>query len=111
MTTFVLRDGKLVEKRYAPPIGGVFVLRDKMDPTVHPITGKMMDSKSEFRRVTRANGCVEVGNEPMRAEQTQVHDRSELQRDIYNAMRQSEHRRADRAENYGFGQHIREGWN
>ena len=39
------------------------VIQDSMDATMHPATGKMMDSKSEFRKVTRAAGCVEIGNE------------------------------------------------
>jgi hypothetical protein len=29
----------------------------------HPITGQMIDSKSQFRAITKAHGCVEVGNE------------------------------------------------
>lgn len=42
-----------------------YVIEDTMDAVAHPVTGKLMDSKSEFRKVTRAAGCVEVGNEPM----------------------------------------------
>ena len=32
----------------------------------HPAEGKKTDSKSEFRKWTRAHGCVEVGTEPVR---------------------------------------------
>lgn len=67
MTTYVLRDGKLIEKSKAPPrTGGAFVISDTMQAMRHPVTGKLMDSKSQFRAITRAAGCVEVGNETMR---------------------------------------------
>lgn len=64
--------GTLV-KRYGPPptpvARGDFptprVIGDSMDPTEH-IDGKFYDSKSAFRAVTKAAGCVEVGNDPAR---------------------------------------------
>lgn len=34
---------------------------DSMPMLEHPCDGKFYDSKSEFRRVTRAHGCEEVG--------------------------------------------------
>lgn len=67
MTVYVYRDGKLVDRntagpRQQGPVRGV--ISDAMrDPLRHPITGKLMDSKSQFRAVTRAHGCVEVGND------------------------------------------------
>lgn len=69
MATFVYRNGKLVDKRLAAtrdsgPIRGV--ISDTMLAIRHPITQKLMDSKSSFRAVTRAAGCVEVGNEVQR---------------------------------------------
>jgi hypothetical protein len=45
---------------------GPYVIQDTMDAVAHPCTGELMDSKSEFRKVTRAHDCVEVGNEKMR---------------------------------------------
>jgi hypothetical protein len=42
-----------------------YVIQDSMDAAAHPCTGKMMDSKSEFRKVTRAHGCTEMGNESL----------------------------------------------
>jgi hypothetical protein len=36
-----------------------------MNALVHPCNGKMYDSKSEFRKVTKAKGGVEVGNEKL----------------------------------------------
>lgn len=43
------------------------VISDVMDETEHPCDGRHYTSKSAFRRVTRANGCIEVGNDPQRA--------------------------------------------
>jgi hypothetical protein len=34
-----------------------------MNPLWHPATGKLADSKSEFRKMTREAGCYEVGND------------------------------------------------
>lgn len=39
------------------------VIRDTMDPLRHHGTGKITDSKSRFRQMTRDSGCVEIGNE------------------------------------------------
>lgn len=64
--TYVMRNGELVEKNRAAPLSAdprVHVISDVMPAMRHPITGKLMDSKSEFRKVTRAAGCVEVGND------------------------------------------------
>jgi len=36
---------------------------DTMDALWHPHTGQMIDSKSQFRAVTKASGGEEVGNE------------------------------------------------
>lgn len=68
MPTFVYRNGKLVDKRHAPPKEGKhgtasFVISDEMAETRHMADGKMYTSKAKFREATRAHGCVEVGNE------------------------------------------------
>lgn len=68
MTTYVLRDGKLVDKRTAPPKEGIhgqaaFVISDEMSPTRHMADCKMYTSKAKFRQATRAAGCTEVGTE------------------------------------------------
>lgn len=39
------------------------IIRDNMDATKHMANGKMYDSKSEFRKATKASGCIEVGND------------------------------------------------
>lgn len=43
------------------------VISDNMEPTKHHGTGRIIDSKREFSRETRAIGCVEIGNEPIKA--------------------------------------------
>lgn len=40
-----------------------YVRDDTMPPTEHPCDGKLYDSKSVFRRVTRSFGCEERGND------------------------------------------------
>lgn len=42
-----------------------FVIQDTMDPTIHPCDpfGAPIESKSQFRAITKANGCEEVGND------------------------------------------------
>lgn len=42
------------------------IVSDSMGEAEHPCDGKLYSSKSEFRKVTRANGCIEVGNDPAR---------------------------------------------
>lgn len=42
------------------------VISDTMDAVQHPCTGQFMTSKSAFRAVTKAHGCIEVGNDPAR---------------------------------------------
>ena len=72
MTVWVYRDGKLVDRNYAPPrVRGLVparnapnVITDIMEPTRHMATGRYHTSKSEFRKDTAASGCVEVGNDP-----------------------------------------------
>ncbi len=41
----------------------IHVISDIMPETRHMADGKYYTSKSEFRKATRAAGCVEVGNE------------------------------------------------
>jgi len=90
--TWVMRNGRLVRKEVAGPPpnagkrfgSGSHVISDTMDALRHPITGKHMDSKSQFRGVTRAHGCVEVGNETQR--DTRRVDFGNVKADIARAM-------------------------
>ncbi len=68
MTTFVYRNGKLIDKNLAGPrnekLGtAAFVISDEMAETRHMATGEYFTSKAKFRQATRAAGCCEVGNE------------------------------------------------
>ena len=73
--TYVIRNGELVDKADAEPLadcGPAFhYIADGMDATRHMANGKMYDSKSEFRKATRAAGCVEVGDHKF-APRTQI---------------------------------------
>jgi|ERR1700686_635451 len=68
MTTYVYHNGKVVDKRRAPPrhFAGkaVYVISDEMAPTKHMANGKIYTSAAKFRQATRDAGCVEVGNDP-----------------------------------------------
>jgi hypothetical protein len=47
-----------------------------MDPTMHMVTGTIVDSKSQFRKMTREAGCEEVGNDmPPRLKESEKVDR------------------------------------
>ena len=64
MTTYVFRNGEIVEKDKAEPLGSTFsYISDHMDPLLHHAAMRVIDSKSEFRRETKAHGCVEVGTD------------------------------------------------
>ena len=68
MTTYVYRNGELVDKRVAPPLESkhgraAYVISDEMAPLRHMADGKTYTSKVKFRQATRAAGCVEVGTE------------------------------------------------
>jgi hypothetical protein len=62
-------------------------ISDTMDATEHPCDGKRYDSKVQFRRVTKAHGCVEIGNDPgrFRKLQKQTIDRSAVRDSIQKA--------------------------
>lgn len=68
---FVIRNGRLVDQRRAAPLNPMFgrlhIISDTMDPLRHMASGRMFDSKSEFRKETRAHGCVEIGTEKIGA--------------------------------------------
>ena len=67
MARYVYRNGELIDKRYASPKHSgdeaPNVISDIMSETRHMADGKYYTSKSEYRKATRAAGCIEVGNE------------------------------------------------
>lgn len=40
-----------------------YVISDHMDPLKNMASGKVHDSKSNFRADTKAHGCIELGND------------------------------------------------
>jgi hypothetical protein len=73
-TTYVFRDGQLVEKGLVPPLDGQrrgprsglktpHYISDGLPDIAHPSSGKIYSSKAAFRAETRARGLTEIGNE------------------------------------------------
>ena len=99
MTTFVMRNGELVEKDTAPPLDGhgraFYYISDTMPETVHMATGRVFTSKHKFRAETRAAGCVEVGDHKFKPRQPIKLDKRErvesIKRAIYD-LRNGAHR-------------------
>lgn len=96
--------GEWVEVDKSSSGGFHSVIADEMPPTYHPATGEMITSKSKFRDVTRASGCVEMGNEAPKAPSAPRSNEA-LKRDIAEAMdagveyrREAENRAARRIE-------------
>jgi hypothetical protein len=60
MTTYVIRNGKVVNKQKAPPKGAksVHIISDEMPETRHMADGAYYTSKKKFRQATRASGCM-----------------------------------------------------
>jgi hypothetical protein len=63
LTTYVLRNGQLVEKSSAPPLSsGVFHAMSDIAPFVTQ-DGKEISSRSGLRAYEQANGVKQVGND------------------------------------------------
>ena len=92
MTTYVWRDGEIVEKNEAfrRSGSGVYVISDNMESLWHPATGKYTSSKSRFRQMTREAGCVEVGTDSSlhRKRESIRLTKEERSRDIKRAIEQ-----------------------
>jgi hypothetical protein len=81
--TWVYRGGQLVEKggpqdiRPLPPRSDLpcpMLIGDIMEPTEH-VDGNFYTSKSGFRKVTKAHGLIEMGNDPARHRRPKRQDR------------------------------------
>lgn len=59
--------GKFVLKRDAVQklTPGIYIQQDSMPATWHPGDNRTYESKSAFRRATKALGLIELGNEPL----------------------------------------------
>lgn len=85
-TVYVWREGLgVIPKDQAEPLNAsAYLIRDQMDPIVHHATGQLVDSKSRFRAMTKAAGCIEVGNEVQKPRQR---PREDLTKDVAKAVR------------------------
>lgn len=96
MPTFVIRNGELIDKQFAPPLivtlgEAPYVISDTMDSTRHMADNKHYTSKSEFRKATKAAGCTEVGNETatmLKPRKPVALDRAKRRNDIRQAVSQ-----------------------
>jgi len=63
-TTYVMRDGKLVEKHLiaSEQVNAPFVQGD-ITPHRSMVTGEMVTTRSRHRNILREHGLIEVGNE------------------------------------------------
>jgi hypothetical protein len=81
-------EAHLVEARGSGP--RFYVISDAMADTRHMATGKYFNSKSEFRKETKASGCQEYGNDPALARPRKripldrAQRREDIKRTIYN---------------------------
>ena len=64
MTTYILRDGKLIEKPGNKPRRGLEIVSD-IQPYKSMIDGSRIGSRSTHRTHLRDHNCIEVGNEKM----------------------------------------------
>lgn len=89
MTTYVLRDGKLIEKSKAAPKDAAFVISDDLGQSLehHGYSdGRRTDSKSTFRRWTRDAGLVEKGNDRNQTQRRMGDSQTEITRDVAQAV-------------------------
>ncbi len=71
------------------------VIRDEIDPTRNMCDNRYYTSKAKFREVTKAHGCVEVGNETttmLKPRQPVQLDRRQRADDIRRAIHQLRNR-------------------
>jgi len=87
MTTYVIREGVLVEKTRQSIDEAPSVIGDEMDSLRHMADGQYYTSKAKFRQATRDAGCVEIGNEQVVTRRKPVQlDRRQRREDIRRAI-------------------------
>lgn len=57
---FKTREWEVLVRRESPP--RVHIRIDTTNPTWHPVDGRIYESRSAFKEVTKAAGCVECGD-------------------------------------------------
>lgn len=84
---------RLVSKRSDLP--APMLIGDEMPPTQHQCNGEILTSKAAFRAITKAHGCVEVGNDRLPPKQRSKPSRAEAKRTVTRAAA-----RVERGERY-----------
>ena len=69
-TTYVMRNGELVEKNQANEEVHAPMIMGDITPYKSMIDGSIIQSRSRHREHLQANGCIEVGNESMETKLT-----------------------------------------
>jgi hypothetical protein len=91
-TTYVLRNGQLIDKRDAPPPHGPapapMVRTDGMAPLRSMADGRIYDSRSAYYASVRAAGCEIVGDERAPFERRPVFEPGHAGADIKTAIEQ-----------------------
>lgn len=93
---WAFRDGKLVEiERYRPAENkSAYIITDTMDATFHHGDCRVYESKSSFRKATKASGCVEIGNERPQFKEFDICER-DVEADVADAFEFAEQRGRD----------------
>lgn len=76
---------KEYNKKYGHLEGIPIIISDQMNDTWHPATGKYTNSISEFRKMTKDSGCVEIGDENF-TNKKQQSSREEIRNHIKTAI-------------------------
>lgn len=91
--TFILQDGKFVEKIKQRRADSHYVIED-IKPYQSMVDGSMISSRSQHRRHLSQHNCVEVGNESM---ETRVKPPKDTRTDVLRAqLANMTHRDANR---------------
>lgn len=90
MTQYVWWQNQWVGVSRETPKPRIAIISDHMTPLRHPVSGAILDSKSQFRAATRAAGCVELGNDAQSCASRVAFDRKGLRNDINQAISELE---------------------
>lgn len=90
MTRYVWWQGEWVSVAREVPKPRLAIISDGMNPLRHPVSGAILDSKSQFRAMTREAGCVELGNDAPIVTKPRQTDRKALRNDINQAISELE---------------------
>lgn len=78
-----------VKKRLEPKrsdLPAPMLIGDEMPPTQHQCNGEILTSKAAFRAITKAHGCVEVGNDKLPPKQRHRTSCAEVKKTVQKAV-------------------------